>query len=177
MNRCGAPTAKGGMCRRPPLAGRAVCQAHAPERATGRPTKLTPALRGSIVDSIREGSFLEPAARAAGIAPSTLYAWLERGEADTSGMFSEFSEAVRVAEARAEVDAVKQLRAAGERSWQATINYLERRFPRRWASGSGDSAETPPEAPKPDLTKLSDDELEVFWELTKKAHPTLSATT
>ena len=47
-----------------------------------RPTKLTPAVAERILSAIRAGNFMEVAARYAGISPSTLYRWLERGDPD-----------------------------------------------------------------------------------------------
>jgi len=97
-----------------------------------RPTKLTPKVRERIVESIRAGAYAEQAARAAGIAPSTYYDWLRRGEAGEQP-FSEFSEALRAGEAEAEVAAVANIReAANAGDWRAAAHYLERRHPERW---------------------------------------------
>lgn len=67
----------------------------------GRPTKLNKDRQAEIVASIDEGTPFELAAKAAGIAPSSLYLWLERGHADSiSGIvteYSKFSEAVHIA--------------------------------------------------------------------------------
>lgn len=47
----------------------------------GRPTKLSAKRSAAICESVRRGAPLEAAAKAAGIAESTLYHWRERGEA------------------------------------------------------------------------------------------------
>jgi len=97
-----------------------------------RPTKLTPKVRERIVESIRAGAYAEQAARAAGIAPSTYYGWLRRGEAGEP-TFSEFSEALRAGEAEAEIAAVATIREAAQAGdWRAAAHYLERRHPERW---------------------------------------------
>jgi hypothetical protein len=84
-----------------------------------RPTKLTPKVRDAILASIEAGAYAEQAARAAGIAPSTYYSWVERGEA-REAPFSEFVDALRAREATAEVVAVTALRdAAAAGDWRA----------------------------------------------------------
>ncbi len=101
-----------------------------------RPTKLTPEVRERIVGSIRAGAYAEQAARAAGIAPSTYYDWLRRGEAGEP-TFSEFSEALRAGEAEAEIAAVATIREAAQAGdWRAAAHYLERRHPERWGRGT-----------------------------------------
>jgi hypothetical protein len=97
-----------------------------------RPTKLTSEVRDAILASIEAGAYAEQAARAAGIAPSTFYAWRERGEAGEEP-FLEFVEALRAREAIAEIVAVTVLRdAAAGGDWRAAAHFLERRFPQRW---------------------------------------------
>jgi hypothetical protein len=103
-----------------------------------RPTKLTPHRHDKIVAAIRAGSYAEVAARAANIAPSTYYLWLERGK-NGEQPFLEFLEAVREAEAQAELEAVTVIRGAARAGdWRAAQSYLERRHPSRW--GRGDRA-------------------------------------
>jgi hypothetical protein len=96
-----------------------------------RPTKCTPEVLARILDAIGQGAWAEQAARAAGIAPSTYYSWIERGEAGEEP-FSEFSEALRAREAAAECTAVGIIRRAAEDGdWRAAAHYLERRYPER----------------------------------------------
>ena len=97
-----------------------------------RPTKLTPQVRDQIAEAIRLGAYAEQAAAAAGIASSTYYDWIKRGDAGEQP-FSEFSEALRACEAQAEVAAVTVLRDAAQAGdWRAAAHYLERRHPERW---------------------------------------------
>lgn len=101
----------------------------------GRPTKLTPAVHASIVDSLRVGAYIETAAAAAGVSASTVHAWLRRAEDhpdDCGSPFLEFHEAVERARAEAELDAIRIIREAAPRSWQAAAWYLERSHPKRW---------------------------------------------
>ncbi len=100
-----------------------------------RPTKLTPAVHASIVENLRAGAYIETAAAAAGVSASTVHAWLRRAEdhpEDCGSPFLEFLEAVEKARAEAELDAIRTIREAAPRSWQAAAWYLERSYPKRW---------------------------------------------
>lgn len=101
-------------------------------RSVARPTKLTPAVRDAILASIEAGAYAEQAATAAGIAASTYYSWVARGEEGESP-FSEFVDALHAREAIAEVAAITVLQeAAAGGDWRAAAHFLERRFPKRW---------------------------------------------
>src|SRR4051812_18697193 len=129
-----------------------------------RPTKLTAAVRERIVQALRAGNYAEAACRAAGIAPSTYYRWLERGQQDESGLHRDFFEEVRRAEAEAEVHAVAVLRRAMPEDWRAALAYLERRHPGRWRRRQTTELTGPDGGPiradagrAPDLRKLSEE--------------------
>jgi transposase-like protein len=97
-----------------------------------RPTKLTPEVKQRIVQAIRAGNYAEPSARSAGVSPATFYRWMKRGERESSGIYHDFHEEVRQAEAEAEVHAVAVIRKAMKDDWRAAGHYLERRHPDRW---------------------------------------------
>ena len=101
--------------------------------AGGRPSKL-PFAEETIFAAIRAGCYPEQAAQAAGISPSTLYAWKARGENESEGPYRRFLLKLRQAEAEAELTAVAILRSAieDESDWKAALAFLERRFPARW---------------------------------------------
>ena len=92
-----------------------------------RPTKLTPDRKDRIVKAMGAGNYLEAAARSAGVHPSTVYRWLERAEQEAEGLYRDFAEDVRRAEAEAEVHAVAIVRRAMSGDWRAALAYLERR--------------------------------------------------
>ena len=96
-----------------------------------RPTKVTQ-VQERVVQAMRAGNYAEAACRAAGIGESTFYRWMRRGEREAEGPYRDFYDAVRRAEAEAEVHAVATVRKAMTESWQAAIAYLERRHPERW---------------------------------------------
>lgn len=105
----------------------------APKKHTGRKSKLTPAVQKTIVGHIRAGNYIEVAARAAGITDRTFYLWMEKGEASKSGIYYQFFQAIKDAEADAEAEMVASIKRHGLTNWQATMTLLERRHPERWA--------------------------------------------
>jgi transposase len=134
-----------------------------------RPTKLDPERQKRILDAIRAGSYAEPACRAAGIAESTFYRWLQRGEAEGRGVYADFAQAVRRAEAEAEVNAVEFVEAQMHKDWRAAIAFLERRHPSRWRRQTSAEISGPGGGPietraksTVDLSLLTDDELQLM---------------
>ena len=102
-------------------------------RAVGRPSKFTPEVRNRILSAIRNGNTYEASAHYGGVSYDTLREWIKRGQEETAGEFSEFFEAIKSAEAKAEVESVALIRqAAQEGQWQAAAWFLERRKPSEW---------------------------------------------
>ena len=90
-----------------------------------RPSKYTPETVARIVEALEQGATYEAAAAHAGISYETFNAW-RKG-------FPEFPEAVKKAEAKAELHWLEQIEtAAAEGAWQAAAWRLERRYPARW---------------------------------------------
>lgn len=98
----------------------------------GRPTKLTPALQKRVAAAVRKGATREIAAASAGIAASTFFDWMARGEA-CEARFSEFSEAVKKAEAECAMAALGQIQTASRKTWTAAAWLLERRYRQGYA--------------------------------------------
>lgn len=90
-----------------------------------RPTDLTPKIQADIVARIKRGNYNEQAALASGVASSTFYLWMARGEKGEPG-FSEFSEAVDAARAEAETEMVDLIRQAGNEDPKCLQWILER---------------------------------------------------
>lgn len=129
-------------------------------RAVGRPSKFTPDTCNRILTAIRNGNTYEASAAYGGISYSLLREWIVQGEQDQAGEFLEFVEALKKAEAEAEVSSVYRIRSAasGQRvllseteretpdgkkvidrkfqyvppQWQADAWFLERRKPSDW---------------------------------------------
>jgi transposase len=98
----------------------------------GRPVELTQAVQDRVCNAIKGGNYYEAACEAAGIGYSTFRRWMISGEKQKKGPFRAFWEAVRKAEAEAEVLLVLQWQAKTPEDWRAARDLLARRFPDRW---------------------------------------------
>jgi hypothetical protein len=155
----------------PARTARKASPAAAPE--LGRPSKFTQPVRQRIIDAAAAGNYLETCAAYGGIHRDTLNEWLRRGEAIQATLpgeddrrvaavealspiereFSDFSDAIKEARARAEMRALLEITQAGrgragrtvrtdagetitiseqDPIWQANAWYLERSHPERW---------------------------------------------
>jgi hypothetical protein len=90
----------------PPVGGRKLVRdlradpGPAPMHRRGRPTKLTPAITEAVANLIRSGNFISTAADFIGVDRSSIFGWLKRGKNDDRGLYRDFFDAVRHAEAR-----------------------------------------------------------------------------
>lgn len=103
-------------------------------RAGGRKTKLAHGNEAVVrfIHATRLGASRVAACRYAGLAPSTVFAWMARGRRARSGKFLEFLERVREADGHAELHLLAQIQTAAKRDWRAAAWMLERKFPKRW---------------------------------------------
>jgi hypothetical protein len=94
-----------------------------------------------LLEAVHNGNYIETAAELAGLSKVTVYDWLKRGEANETP-YNVFANALKRATARAEAAEVAKVRNAGNdpRFWAASMTYLERRHPDRWARRSDDSS-------------------------------------
>jgi len=99
-------------------------------------TKLDESRHERLVNALAVGVFRTVAAEHAGIHRSTLYAWLERGEADWQAgkdtPHAKLHEAVLSAEASAEHRCAELIQSAAKEDWRAAAWFLERRHQDRW---------------------------------------------
>jgi hypothetical protein len=108
----------------------------------GRPSRIGEADTVQILlEAVHDGNYIETAAELAGLAKQTVYEWIKRGEANETP-YAAFANALKRASARAEAAEIKKVRDAGNdpRFWAASMTYLERRHPDRWARRSDDSS-------------------------------------
>ena len=92
----------------------------------GRPSKYTPERVKRITDALAAGNSRKAAAAYGGISDDALGAWMRR--------FADFADAVKSAEASAEVAHVANIaQASRDGSWQASAWWLERRRHAEWA--------------------------------------------
>lgn len=93
-----------------------------------RRIKLNEARKKAILQAIQLGATYEIAAENAGIARSTLWNWLKKGEEQSTGQFATFLDAFKKAEARAALGALATInRASTDGDWKAAAFLLERR--------------------------------------------------
>jgi hypothetical protein len=84
-----------------------------------------------MVQAIEGGNYAPTAAEYAGIGVSTHYDWLKKGEAGITP-YAEYLEAIKKAEAVAEIRNVTLIQNAAQNTWTAAAWYLERKHYDRW---------------------------------------------
>lgn len=103
--------------------------------AGGRPLKLTKELQDKVCSFLRHGSYVETASAAVGIDKVTFYDWLKKGAQQNHGIYREFSNAVAIAVAEAEMADLMVISIAAKKgNWSAAAWRLERRHPKRWGT-------------------------------------------
>lgn len=100
----------------------------------GRKCRLTRELIADVEKFLRAGNYATTVMAALNISNGTWYRWLKEGEKATSGIKREFWEAVKKADAHAEIMAVAGILKAGRdpKHWTALAWFLERKFRERW---------------------------------------------
>lgn len=99
----------------------------------GRPSKLTPELQERIVLLIKAGTYRETVCAMVGIARSTLYEWMRRGQlSDQENEYTRFYDEILKALAWSEARDVAIVNQHAEKDFRAARWKLERRFPERW---------------------------------------------
>jgi len=99
----------------------------------------------NLIQTLRAGVSIEVASQCIGVARSTMYGWIQRGEKarlrleegleinDREEEYLELLEKVERAQAEREIQAVTTIKRAGARgSWRASAWLLERSFPERY---------------------------------------------
>lgn len=95
-----------------------------------RPTKFTAETTKKLIEAISVGATYEHACGYAGVHYDTFNEWMKRGAAAKSGPYSEFSVAIKEAEAKAVIKWSALIdKAATNGEWQAAAWKLERRYP------------------------------------------------
>ena len=104
----------------------------------GRKTKLTRAKINEAANLVKSGNYAVIVCQYLGIHESTYYDWINRGKDDEQSgertLYSEFSKAIKSAEAEAEVRNVAIIQKAAKDTWQAAAWYLERKHKSRWSA-------------------------------------------
>ncbi len=97
-------------------------------RRTGRPTKLTPAIRRKILSVLKAGNYRNVAAAVAGISPERLSKWM----AMNGEPYESFRQAVIETEKQVEIELVTGIVTAGKKDPDIALKYLERKYHDRW---------------------------------------------
>lgn len=104
-------------------------------RAMSPPCKLTPTVAVRLLMAIRSGAHYETACAKARISYSAFVSWRNRAEDEgESSPFTALMQAVKLAEADAELESLQDVRVAAKnpKCWAAGMTFLERRHPDRW---------------------------------------------
>ena len=96
-----------------------------------RTTILNETIQNAMVEAIEAGNYASTAAEACGIGTSTHYRWMDQGEQGIEP-YRGYWEAIKKAEALAEMSGVNIIKTASLDTWTAAAWYLERKFPERW---------------------------------------------
>lgn len=99
----------------------------------GRPTKLTLDLQAKLCKDLESGISRPAASARAGIPERTFYRWLKRGKHAASGLYWQFCQEIKKAEANLEKFHIDRL-ALGLPGWQSSAWLLERKWPERWGN-------------------------------------------
>jgi hypothetical protein len=84
-----------------------------------------------MVEAIEAGNYASTAAESVGIGESTHYRWMKQGEEGIEP-YRGYWEAIKKAEAQAEMSAVQNIQTHAAENWTASAWYLERKFPDKW---------------------------------------------
>jgi hypothetical protein len=122
-----------------------------PAPKLGRRPKLTAELAEALCTSLVAGNFFDVSCKAQGVAPSTVYAWLDRGRRERARLellhaegqdepeplpdeagYLEFLEAVEKSQSESQERLVGIVANAAIDHWQAATWMLERRFPKQF---------------------------------------------
>lgn len=107
------------------------------QRLRRQKTKLSPEIEKLIGEAIALGMSKHKAAKMVGIEHTTLYRWVEQGEADIQSdqdtAYSTLCTTINQAEAAFQGYALQMIHDAAVKQWQAAAWLLERRNPEEWA--------------------------------------------
>lgn len=100
----------------------------------GRPPKLTRELIEKIAAVVRNGCYLDTAARYCGVSKASFHDWMKRGhEQKGRGIYRQFLDALEEAQAAADVKDHLRLTKAGDKDWRAIAEHLRLRNPDRYS--------------------------------------------
>ena len=148
-----------------------------PQPGSGRPLALTEARHRIICEAVARGDWLVTAARLAGVRTATVRDWLRMAKQPAMRkkwpQLVAFEAAYVKARGQAEHDLCGLVRTGAESDPKCAQWLLERRFGERWAPKNRSAVEVSGPNGGPiatfSLASLSEEELERYSELTRKA--------
>lgn len=139
--------------------------------STGRPTSLTPELQDRIIDLCKVGVDKSSICDALDLSEHTLRYWLSRADDDIEP-YRTFRARFREAENQQKVWALRILEKAANadpvKAWKAAAFILEKRWPKEFGTQSQIDLNVNNQQAEVDLSKLSDEEIEVLANVRKK---------
>jgi len=134
---CGEPTADGSPCENPACRTDGKCWMHtqADEPAdVGRDSKLNVERQEQIAQAVEQGKSLTSAARMAGVDRTTVYGWIDKGEAQDEGIYAEFYNRLTRAKGHGEEFyfnlALEMAKENGDHRFIASL--MKQRYPDSW---------------------------------------------
>lgn len=117
----------------------------------GRKTKLRRKLIAEAVEGIEKGHYAKTICQALGIHESTYYDWLKKGEEqienDERGIYREFSESIKKAQAEGKKALLQIIRDRAATNWTAAAWMLERMYPEEYGRREKHQHEGTPNKP------------------------------
>ena len=133
-----------------------------------RKKSMTPEVRDQICTLLKAGTTISAAAQVVGITRKTIHIWLQKGQEEERGRYREFYLDAEAARGHAEALCVARIVAASKDDWRAAAWYLARARKKGWGDSMEITAEITADVTtkgSPDLTLLSDSQLETFLTL------------
>ena len=107
-------------------------KAKGPKRGPGRPSKLEPQYVDQFLRALRMGNYRQVSAEWAGLGYRTVCEWMDKGKTDPDSKYGVFRRQVIEAERSAEIQMVGLLIKGAQSNAKHAVDFLERKFPKRW---------------------------------------------
>lgn len=134
----------------------------------------------NLCDAIRMGNYVKTACACIGISYATFHRWMKKSrEPGCKPIYAKLAQEIAAAEAEIESKVVKNWLDQTPSEWQASRDFLARRFPDRWANkekreitgANGGPLQTVGISANVDLSKLTDEELAILEKIASKLTP------
>jgi len=114
--------------------------------------KLNKKIQDHICEVLKDGNYIITACEASGISKNAFFMWMNKGEKATEGIYKDFYDSVKKAQADSETFLLKTIKVKSLEQWQAAAWMLERKFPERW--GRREYVKVIDDTPSPESSKV-----------------------